>query len=153
MESTGKRPIQPEHPTLSSSLLDGVQQMNADSWSRLVTTFGPIVYGWCRASGIGESDSPDVVQNVFASVASGICSFQREKDKGSFRSWLATISRNKVRDYFRKRISLKLRPAGPPLGNACRKSQTNWSRRSALKVREVASITKSLSRFEVNSNR
>jgi RNA polymerase sigma-70 factor, ECF subfamily len=103
VESTGKQPIQLEHPTLSSSLLDGVQQMNADSWSRLVTTFGPIVYGWCRASGIGESDSPDVVQNVFASVASGICSFQPETDRGSFRSWLATITRNKVRDYFRKR--------------------------------------------------
>ena len=112
MESTGKRPIQPEHPTLSSSLLDGVQQMNADSWSRLVTTFGPIVYGWCRASGIGESDSPDVVQNVFASVASGICSFQREKDKGSFRSWLATISRNKVRDYFRKRAKSEIAAGG-----------------------------------------
>jgi RNA polymerase sigma-70 factor (ECF subfamily) len=112
VESTGKQPNQPEHPTLSPSLLDGAQQMNADSWSRLVTTFGPIVYGWCRSSGIGEADSPDVVQNVFASVAGGICSFQPKKDQGSFRSWLATITRNKVRDYFRKRARSEVAEGG-----------------------------------------
>ena len=28
-------------------------------------------------------------------------SFQRQKTEGSFRSWLATITRNKVRDHFR----------------------------------------------------
>ncbi len=90
-----------EHPTLSSVLLDGVRNMDPAGWSRLVTTFGPIVYRWCRTSGVRESDAPDVVQEVFASVARGISTFQREKQKGSFRSWLATITRNKVRDHFR----------------------------------------------------
>ena len=98
-----KQPIRPDHPTLSSALLDGVQQMDPESWSRLVTTFGPIVYRWCRAAGVAECDAPDVVQNVFAAVARGIVSFQRRKDEGSFRSWLATITRNKVRDHFRQR--------------------------------------------------
>lgn len=92
----------PEHPTLSSSLLAGAKQMDSDSWSRLVSTFGPVVYGWARASGVTESDASDVVQNVFASVARGIPSFERQKEKGSFRSWLATITRNRVRDYFRR---------------------------------------------------
>lgn len=91
-----------EHPTLSSALLAGVKAMEPDGWSRLVTTFGPIVYRWCRSSGVAESDAPDVVQEVFASVARGIASFHREKESGSFRSWLATITRNRVRDYFRR---------------------------------------------------
>ncbi|GAB5402965.1 MAG: sigma-70 family RNA polymerase sigma factor [Aureliella sp.] len=90
-----------EHPTLSSMLLDGVRNMDPSGWSRLVTTFGPIVYRWCRSSGVKESDAPDVVQEVFASVARGIATFQREKPQGSFRSWLATITRNKVRDHYR----------------------------------------------------
>ncbi len=91
----------PEHPTLSSMFLSQVQRMDAEAWSRLVSLFGPIVYRWCRTSGVGEHDASDVVQEVFASVARGIPTFQRQKPVGSFRSWLATITRNCVRDYFR----------------------------------------------------
>lgn len=83
-------------------LLDGVQRMDPESWSRLVGAFGPIVYRWCRTSGVSESDAADVVQEVFASVARGIPDFERAKEKGSFRSWLATITRNRVRDHFRR---------------------------------------------------
>lgn len=92
----------PEHPTLSSMLLLDVQQMDAAAWSRLVEIFGPIVYRWCRSSGVPDADAPDVVQEVFASVARGIGTFRREKEEGSFRSWLATITRNRVRDFFRR---------------------------------------------------
>ena len=65
-------------------------------------TFGPIVYRWCRIGGVPESDASDLVQDVFTSVARNITSFQRQKEAGSFRCWLATITRNHVRDYFRK---------------------------------------------------
>ena len=40
-----------EHPTLSSHFLLSVQRMDPTSWSRLVTTFGPIVYRWCEGLG------------------------------------------------------------------------------------------------------
>ncbi len=90
-----------EHPTLSSQFLLGVRRMDPAGWSRLVTTFGPIVYRWCRTSGVRDADAPDVVQDVFAAVARSIANFEREKSQGSFRSWLATITRNKVRDYYR----------------------------------------------------
>ena len=39
--------------------------MDAASWSRLVNSFGPVVYRGCRASGVQESDAADIVQNVF----------------------------------------------------------------------------------------
>lgn len=97
----------PEHPTLSSGLLDGLREMDPAGWSRLVSTFGPIVYRWCRTSGVPEADAPDIVQDVFAAVARGIANFRREKSKGSFRSWLATITRNKVRDHFRRQIKFQ----------------------------------------------
>ena len=102
----------PEHPTLSSMLLTNVQQMDPAGWSRLVKTFGPIVYRWCRTSGVSESDAPDLVQDVFASVARGIGSFQRKKSAGSFRSWLATITRNRVRDYFRRQAKVQQAEGG-----------------------------------------
>lgn len=102
MESSENQRPKPEHPTLSQPFLDGVRKHDPTQWSRLVTTFGPIVYRWCRTSGINESDAPDVVQDVFSSVARGIGEFERQKESGSFRSWLATITRNRVRDYFRR---------------------------------------------------
>ncbi|TWT83086.1 RNA polymerase sigma factor CnrH [Planctomycetes bacterium CA13] len=76
--------------------------MDPDAWSRLATTFGPIVYKWCRVSNVPMSDAADVVQDVFASVARGISDFERQKQEGSFRSWLATITRNRTADYFRR---------------------------------------------------
>lgn len=65
-------------------------------------TFAPIVYRWCRRSGIREADAADVVQDVFATVARGIGGFERRQERGSFRAWLATITRSRVRDFLRK---------------------------------------------------
>lgn len=86
--------------------------MDAEGWSRLVHVFGPIVYRWCRTSGIGEHDAADVVQEVFASVARGIANFQPQKEKGSFRSWLASITRNRVRDHLRKQLRTQAATGG-----------------------------------------
>ncbi|MEZ6092469.1 MAG: sigma-70 family RNA polymerase sigma factor [Pirellulaceae bacterium] len=91
-----------EHPTLSTDWLAGAQKMDADAWHRLVSVFGPIVYRWCRASSVPVSDAADVVQEVFATVARGISDFERRKSEGSFRSWLATITRRRTADYFRR---------------------------------------------------
>ncbi len=103
MHSWGPDVPSSQLPTLSTSLLDGAKRMDSTSWSRLVTTFGPIVYGWSRAAGISAAGSADVVQDVFVTVARGIGSFERQKESGSFRSWLATITRSRVRDHLRIR--------------------------------------------------
>jgi len=91
----------PEHPTLSTMWMNGVKQMDPQAWSRLVTVFGPIVYRWCRVSGVPASNATDVVQEVFTSVAMGVPDFERRQLEGSFRSWLAAITRTRVADYFR----------------------------------------------------
>lgn len=105
LPDTDSRGARPEHPTLSSMFLADVQQMDPEGWSRLVNTFGPIVYRWCRTSGVRDSDASDLVQDVFTSVARGIGQFEREKNEGSFRSWLATITRNRIRDHFRRQAN------------------------------------------------
>lgn len=91
-----------ELPSLSSTLLDRVRQMQPDAWARLVEVFGPIVYRWCRQSGLTGHDASDVVQEVFASVARGVENFHRSQEDQSFRNWLATITRNRVRDHWRR---------------------------------------------------
>jgi len=92
-----------ELPSLSSSLLNQIRAMQPDAWVRLVEVFSPIVYRWARKTGLSASDSADVVQDVFVAVAKNVTNFERQNEQASFRSWLATITRNRVRDSFRKK--------------------------------------------------
>ncbi len=96
-----------ELPSLSTSLLHLARQMNATAWARIVDVFSPIVYRWARRSGLAAEDAADIVQDVLASVARNLGKFEREKESGSFRSWIATVTRNRVRDFFRKQEHLK----------------------------------------------
>ena len=92
-----------ELPSLSTSLLHRIQEMQPQAWARLVEVFSPIIYRWARSSGLSGSDSADLVQDVFIALANNVHRFERQKAEGSFRSWLATITRNRVRDFFRRR--------------------------------------------------
>ena len=88
--------------SMSSSLLDGVKAQDAAAWRRMVDLYGPLVYWWCRKSGLQPEDAADVVQEVFMAVGTHVAQFRRKRPKDSFRGWLATITRNKIRDYFRR---------------------------------------------------
>jgi RNA polymerase sigma-70 factor (ECF subfamily) len=85
----------------SSRLLQGLRAKNPGAWERLASLYGPLVYYWCRRSGLQPSDAADVLQEVFAAVWGGIGSFAHRPGQGRFRGWLWTITRNKIRDHFR----------------------------------------------------
>jgi len=85
----------------SASLLDRVRSAQPEGWRRLVSLYGPLVYAWCRKAGLQDHDAADVVQNVFQSVLKGINDFRRDRPGDSFRRWLRTVTRNKVRDFWR----------------------------------------------------
>lgn len=91
-----------ENPSAtSSSLLHGIQTRHPDAWHRFVGLYGPLVFWWCRQSNVASGDAADVTQEVFRAVAFGVETFQRNH-KGSFRSWLRTITRNQTYDFFRR---------------------------------------------------
>lgn len=85
----------------SSSLIRRLKVRDPDAWQRLANMFGPLVYGWARESGLQESDASDVMQETFRAVAAGVDTFHRTSPSDSFRGWLWTITRNKIRDHFR----------------------------------------------------
>ncbi|MBN1912276.1 MAG: sigma-70 family RNA polymerase sigma factor [Pirellulales bacterium] len=87
--------------SISSTLLERVQAQRPEAWERLVDLYGPSVYRWCRRWGVGPEDTADLVQEVFAAVATHVQGFRRN-GQGSFTAWLATITRNKIRDHFRR---------------------------------------------------
>jgi RNA polymerase sigma-70 factor (ECF subfamily) len=87
----------------SSTLLARAKARDPQAWDRLVRLYGPIVYHWARRWGLQAHDSADIVQDVFRAVLTGLETFRREQPQQSFRAWLATITRNKLRDRFRLR--------------------------------------------------
>jgi RNA polymerase sigma-70 factor (ECF subfamily) len=92
----------PSPSETSPSLLDRAHRNEPQSWQRLVELYSPLVFFWCRRSGLGPEDAADVLQNVWQSVAGHLGDFQRQRP-GAFRGWLWTITRNKLNDHFRRR--------------------------------------------------
>ena len=86
----------------SRSLLMQLKDGQPAAWERLTSLYAPLVYHWCRAMRLAEQDMPDVFQQVFQSVASHIEGFHKDRPGDTFRHWLRAITRNKVRDHFRR---------------------------------------------------
>lgn len=86
----------------SPTLLEQVARQDPQAWQQLVRLYGPLVFHWARRQGLGQHDAADVLQDVFASVARSIGTFQRWEGS-SFRSWLWTITRNQTVTWFRTR--------------------------------------------------
>jgi RNA polymerase sigma-70 factor (ECF subfamily) len=93
----------------SSSLLGRVRQQDPGAWIQLTDLYGPVVYQWARNGGLQSSDAADVSQEVFRTVCTRVEMFRRDRSGYSFRGWLWGITRNKLREHFRRR-------AGQPQG-------------------------------------
>ncbi len=87
----------------SRSLLVRVKDNDLQAWDRLVTLYTPLVFHWCQKLDVAGDDMPDVVQEVFKSVAEHIEDFQKDRPQDTFRGWLRVITRNKAIDHYRRR--------------------------------------------------
>lgn len=86
----------------SRSLLSAARDDESDAWRRLIHLYAPLAAAWCRRSGVAPQDIADILQDVFAAVARNLDRFRKDRPADTFRGWLATITRNKVRDYYRR---------------------------------------------------
>ena len=106
---------QSNEPTVTSiSLIARIQASDDVSWSRFVDLYSPLIWGWCRGSGLEPNDADDVSQEVFAAVARAITRYERN---GSFRGWLWQVTRNKIMDHFRVRQRGPKVTGGSDFGN------------------------------------
>ncbi len=80
---------------------------NSDAWHEFVRLYGPVVYGFARKRGLQDADSADLMQDVLRSVSSAIGRLDYDRQQGTFRGWLFTITRNKVFNFLSAR---RLRP-------------------------------------------
>ncbi len=87
----------------SRSLLRRAREHDSAAWEKLSAVYSPLVYHWCRRAGLKTHDAADVVQEVFRAVSCALGEFRKERSEDTFRGWLWTITRNKIRDHFRAR--------------------------------------------------
>lgn len=89
------------HTTKASLLLRLRDPAQKEAWTRFVDLYTPLLYYWLRQRGVQEQDAADLVQEVFVLLLQKLPQFAYDA-KGSFRTWLRTVTLNKWREKQRR---------------------------------------------------
>lgn len=99
-----------DSPLTRASLLVQIRDgANHEAWREFLKLYGPVVYGFARKRGLQDADAADLMQDVMRSVSSAIGRLDYDRNQGTFRGWLFTITRNKVFNFLSAR---RIRPQG-----------------------------------------
>ena len=86
-------------PTTRASLLVRLRDPgDGDAWRQFVQVYGPVVYGFARRRGLQDADAADLMQEVLRGLMTSARRLDYDPKRGSFRSWLFTVTRNKLID-------------------------------------------------------
>jgi RNA polymerase sigma-70 factor (ECF subfamily) len=86
------------------SLLERLRGPNsARAWDEFVRLYEPLLTSYVRARGVAEHDVEDIVQQLNISLWRTMPTFQLDKQRGRFRTWLYQMAANAVTDHFRKK--------------------------------------------------
>ncbi len=91
-----------ESSSSSRGLVRDLKADHSEAWSRLVSLYGPLIYGRCRKAGLAGHDAADIMQEVFSAVFQYVGQFQHDPKRHSFRAWLQKITTRKLCDHFRR---------------------------------------------------
>ncbi len=72
------------------------------AWNEFVELYTPLIFGFLKNRGLVEDDALDVSQEVMRSIYRSIESFHYDPNRGTFRSWLFTVTRRRLMDFFQK---------------------------------------------------
>ena len=91
-----------EPPVTRPSLLVRIRDTgDKEAWRLFVDLYAPMIYGFARRRGLQDADAADLTQDVFRTVA--VRPPDYDPHRGTFRGWLYTVTRNKVRDFVERR--------------------------------------------------
>jgi len=99
--SDGNAEALPPNST-STSLIDQVKQGDQPKWEQLMLFYKPLVRCWCRGKVTRPEDTEDVVQEVFTTVFRALGEFQKQPQRGAFRSWLKKITGYKLQEHWKQ---------------------------------------------------
>ena len=85
--------------TTRSSVIRAVADTeNEAAWNRLFNLYAGFVFSIARRKGLKDEDADDVVQVVFADLVRNLPTFQYDRAKGKFRSYLTGLVNWRVMD-------------------------------------------------------
>jgi len=84
--------------TRSSVLKAVANTENAAAWNRLFDLYAGFVFSMARRKGLNETDADDIVQIVFNDLARNLATFDYDREKGRFRSYLSGLVSWRVMD-------------------------------------------------------
>ncbi|HZZ70883.1 MAG TPA: sigma-70 family RNA polymerase sigma factor [Pirellulales bacterium] len=97
-----------DSPLTRASLLIQLRDgANHEAWQEFVRLYGPVIYGFARQRGLQDADAADLMQDVLRSVAQAIGRLDYDRERGTFRGWLFTTTRNKIYNFLAAR---RIRP-------------------------------------------
>src|SRR5258708_7104832 len=69
-----------------------------EAWRQFVEVYAPLVYKFARQRGLQDADAADLTQDVLQAVAGASKRLVYDPQRGTFRAWLYTVARNKLRN-------------------------------------------------------
>ncbi len=91
-------------PVTRSSLLLRIRDaQDSEAWGQFVELYAPMVYGFLRKHNLQDADAADLTQEVLRSVAITARHWEYDPKRGTFRGWLFTVVRNKLRSFANSR--------------------------------------------------
>ncbi|MEO1529230.1 MAG: sigma-70 family RNA polymerase sigma factor [Planctomycetota bacterium] len=92
-----------ERTDTSPSLLIRIRDPDdSDAWRQFLALYTSIVRDYCLQRRLQPSDVDDLAQDVMATVANSIRTFEYDPAKGRFRAWLGTVTANKIKSFLLK---------------------------------------------------
>jgi RNA polymerase sigma factor (sigma-70 family) len=89
----------PEGPLTRQSLLLRLRDhQDHQAWAQFVDVYAPLIYDYARQQGLQDADAADLTQACLRRFAVCVGSLEYDPQRGSFRGWLFTLVRNKLRD-------------------------------------------------------
>jgi len=85
-----------EIPTRPSLLVRLRNWDDEASWQTFFDTYWRLIYNSAKGAGLNDVEAEEVLQETVIAVAGSIPKFEYDREKGSFKSWLFGVTRNRI---------------------------------------------------------